>query len=214
MSTNLELIKSIDPDKPFNQFRITARGIIIENEQILFVSDEGQYWYTPGGRLEPHESLETCVEREAFEETGLVVKAGPLLFVQECLDVKVNTHKIHFYFLTTIQEGAVSEHWLDAGGSVKYRNFFSYPEIKNNINIIPRFLSELEWNEEKTLLDNLTRHLHTSQLLYRGCILTRGFEMLDDNRQNTVHYSDSGNNNDSDSNGDSDNINRERKIEF
>lgn len=185
MLTDLESnhANSFNPTNRFNQFRITARGIIIENEQILFVSDEGKYWYTPGGRLEPDESMEACVEREIFEETGLVVKAGPLLFVQECLDIKDSTHKIHFYFLTSVQTGTVSEHWFDTGGSVKYRQFFSPSDIKNDTHIVPRFLMALEWDEAFTVQENLSRHLNSngSQTFYRGCIFTRGFEMIGKN---------------------------------
>lgn len=164
---------------PFHQFRITARGIIIENEQILFVSDEGQYWYTPGGRLEPGESLQNCVEREVFEETGLIVKAGPLLYVQESLDTKDSTHKIHFYFHTTVKEGTVSEHWFDAGGSVQYRQFFNYETIKENEHIIPRFFAELDWDSALSLGENLFKNLPISHAFYQGCILSRGFEMLE-----------------------------------
>jgi 8-oxo-dGTP diphosphatase len=170
-----------------NQFRITSRGIIVENEQILFVSDEGQYWYTPGGRLEPEEDLKACLEREVFEETGLIVKAGSLLYVQECMDIKVLSHKIHFYFQTTIQEGKISDHWLDAGGAVKYRQFFSMEDIRNNQNIIPRFLAELDWNDALNVQENLSQQLNQDKLvepvrsghsIYRGCITTRGFESL------------------------------------
>jgi ADP-ribose pyrophosphatase YjhB (NUDIX family) len=42
-------------------------------------------WSLPGGRVEPGEGLAAAVERELFEETGLVVRAGPLVEVVEIL---------------------------------------------------------------------------------------------------------------------------------
>jgi len=36
-------------------------------------------WSLPGGRVQPGEELEAAVVREVFEETGLVVTAGPVV---------------------------------------------------------------------------------------------------------------------------------------
>lgn len=36
-------------------------------------------WSVPGGRVEPGESLAAAVVREVFEETGLIVTAGPVV---------------------------------------------------------------------------------------------------------------------------------------
>jgi 8-oxo-dGTP pyrophosphatase MutT (NUDIX family) len=45
---------------------------------LLCLNDRGE-WELPGGRLEHGEDLESCVEREVKEETGLTVRAGQLL---------------------------------------------------------------------------------------------------------------------------------------
>jgi 8-oxo-dGTP diphosphatase len=158
-----------------NNFRIAARGLIVQDNKLLFVSDEGKYWYPPGGRLEGNENLRSCVEREVYEETGLTVKTGPLLYVQECLDVRDNVHKIHFYFQTTLQKGSLSDDWCDEGGSVLYRQFFSFEEIKRQETILPRFLGTVDWSSTTTQTFDNPAPRHS---LYQGCVLMQGFEML------------------------------------
>lgn len=63
----------------FNVTRVTVQ-IIVENEkgEILFLKRNQQplkgTWNTPGGFLEPHETLEAAAKRELKEETGISVK--------------------------------------------------------------------------------------------------------------------------------------------
>ena len=150
-------------------FRIAARGLIVEDQRLLFVSNDEVYWYLPGGRLEGDESLETCVEREVYEETGLCVKTGSLQYVLECLDLNDQIHKINFYFQTTVLEGSLSDTWNDPDGSVQFRRFFDLTEIQQNKAFLPRFLASGNWCQP--------RSAHHS--VYQGCVTMRGFEMVD-----------------------------------
>jgi 8-oxo-dGTP pyrophosphatase MutT (NUDIX family) len=52
---------------------VTARALVVGRNRLLMVSDEGEYWYAPGGRLRPGETLLECAAREVAEETGLGV---------------------------------------------------------------------------------------------------------------------------------------------
>jgi len=151
-------------------FRIAARGLVVKDNQLLFVSNDGHYWYLPGGRLEGKESLRQCVEREVYEETGLVVKTGSLLHVLESFDSNDQLHKINFYFQTTHIEGQLSDEWCDAdGGVVKFRRYIDLEEIKKHKTIVPRFLANGDWCSEKPLVSSV----------YQGFILTHGFEILE-----------------------------------
>jgi len=149
------------------KIRLSARALIRKEDKLLFVSDEGEYWYLPGGRIEGDETLEKCLEREVYEETGLSVKTGKLLYVLECFDIKSHTHRINFYFGTMILNGDLSVDWRDEGGSVQYWRYFNRREIQEQATILPRFLATTDWYAEKP-----------SDPVYQGCVTMRGFEMV------------------------------------
>jgi len=71
------------PDRPI----VGVGGVIIHDGCALIVQRAGEprkgEWTVPGGVLEVGETLRVGVEREVLEETGLVVKAGPVVDVFE-----------------------------------------------------------------------------------------------------------------------------------
>lgn len=145
-------------------FRIATRGLIRQNDTLLFVSHDDKHWYLPGGRPENNESLTNCLEREVYEETGLIIKTQALIHVLECLDLNDRLHKIIFYFSTTLVEGEVLDSWQDIGGHIQSRRYFNQEEIKKNERILPRFLATEDWGQNQ---------------VYKGFVKMRGFEMID-----------------------------------
>lgn len=69
--------------------RIATRGIIFDGEKILAVKHRDEngepvaHWATPGGGLDPNESLHEGLTRELIEETGVAPEIGELLFIQQ-----------------------------------------------------------------------------------------------------------------------------------
>jgi 8-oxo-dGTP diphosphatase len=132
-------------DNIAQELQATARALITKNGKLLLVSDDGNFWYTPGGRLEKSETLTECLIREVKEETGIQVQPQKMLFIEEFFDNKNKIHKIEVYFVADIKRGRISSNWKDQGGSVKFVKFFSVEEIRNMKNIAPDFLKDGEW---------------------------------------------------------------------
>jgi 8-oxo-dGTP pyrophosphatase MutT (NUDIX family) len=74
--------------------RITwYQGVIIRDHRILLIKQTEHatgrsYWLIPGGRIEPDETAEKCVEREMLEETGLHVQVEYLLLDEPSLSYR------------------------------------------------------------------------------------------------------------------------------
>ncbi len=71
------------PDRPI----VGVGAVIIQDGRALIVQRAGEprkgEWTVPGGVLELGETLRAGAEREVFEETGLIVKAGAVVDVFE-----------------------------------------------------------------------------------------------------------------------------------
>jgi 8-oxo-dGTP pyrophosphatase MutT (NUDIX family) len=124
---------------------VTARALIVIGGKLLLVSNTGDYWYTPGGRLEPGESLEQCLVREVFEETGLQVEVGNLIHVAEFIEVEHSRHKIECYFVARTIGDIARIDWQDQDGPVEHRRLFTPEEIRSASNVFPSFLGLGTW---------------------------------------------------------------------
>ncbi|XEC96605.1 NUDIX hydrolase [Paenibacillus tarimensis] len=91
-----------------NLIQVRVTGILIEDEQILLVKQkvsDSRAWSLPGGRLEQGETLESAIQRELHEETGLRTKVKKLLYV---CDVPATVPSlIHITFLMERIDGNI-----------------------------------------------------------------------------------------------------------
>jgi 8-oxo-dGTP pyrophosphatase MutT (NUDIX family) len=60
-------------------YPISIKGVILVTDAVVLLENERGEWELPGGRLEPGETPETCLEREVAEELGLAAESGPIL---------------------------------------------------------------------------------------------------------------------------------------
>ncbi|MEM6522783.1 MAG: NUDIX hydrolase [Bacteroidota bacterium] len=84
-----------------NKVRVRVCGILIEKRALLLINHKGlgpagTLWSPPGGGLEFDESVDECLKREFFEETGLEINVQNLLFVHEYQDKEL--HAVELFF--------------------------------------------------------------------------------------------------------------------
>lgn len=101
--------------------RISCGALIVRGGQILLVRhvQPGRYdfWAAPGGGVEGGEELEAAAEREVLEETGLVIRASRLAYIDHLWSQTDRT--IKFWFLADYVSGE--------------RNVFANPALGESI---------------------------------------------------------------------------------
>lgn len=92
------------------RFGISAGALIMRDEKLLMVNHdwgpEQSFWVPPGGSLEGQESIFDCVQREAFEETGLQVAPKKIVYVQEFANAE--RHFVKFFIWCEANNTAVT----------------------------------------------------------------------------------------------------------
>ena len=97
-------------------------GAIIFNEdktKILLENQENGRYMFPGGRIDVHEDSGNSIVRELKEELNLEMNLKLKYIVEMFLQSsKVKYHEIGFYYLTTIKEKSIPNHFhsLDGDG--------------------------------------------------------------------------------------------------
>jgi len=86
--------------------RICVRGLIYKNDKLFgqkLHNSKGDWWCTPGGGVNPVESLHNALTREMIEETGIKPVIGRLVFVQQFATKGIASHGedelLEFFFL-------------------------------------------------------------------------------------------------------------------
>lgn len=94
--------------------RVRVCGIAVEGDRLLLIRHkallhDGPFWSPPGGSVEWQEPLPEALRREFAEETGLSVRAGELLAVNEFIHAPLHTLE-HFFRVETTGGTAVLGH--------------------------------------------------------------------------------------------------------
>ena len=117
------------PDRPI----VGVGAVIVHHGKVLLARRgapplKGE-WSLPGGAVELGETLRTAAEREALEETGLVVNAGEVLEVFDRIipgnDNRPQYHYVLVDFLCRVTGGE-----LHAGGDVAEVAWSSQEELE------------------------------------------------------------------------------------
>ena len=94
------------------KLRVRVCGICLQNNNLLVVNHRGLYpgkdfWAPPGGGLTFGESIKNCLKREFAEETGLEIKPGRFLFLNEFLQPPF--HAVELFFSVDVLSGTLKK---------------------------------------------------------------------------------------------------------
>ncbi|MGC4083111.1 MAG: NUDIX hydrolase [Vicinamibacterales bacterium] len=99
------------PSRPF----VGVGAVVVDDGRVLLVK-RGRpplmgEWSLPGGAVEVGETLTAAIQREVFEETGLVVAVGPIVDVLDRIhtdgDGRVEFHYVLIDYLCAVVGGSL-----------------------------------------------------------------------------------------------------------
>jgi ADP-ribose pyrophosphatase YjhB (NUDIX family) len=118
------------PDRPI----VGVGAVIIHDGRALIVQRAGEprkgEWTVPGGLLEVGETLRSGTEREVLEETGLVIKAGPVVDVFENI-LPDATGKTQFHYVLVDLLCHLISGELKAATDVSAARWITFEELDN-----------------------------------------------------------------------------------
>ena len=137
--------------------RVSARGIIINNDKILLNEFGGGLYYNiPGGGVEPGETVKDAVVREVFEESGLEVTVGEMVFALEYEPKKCN-----FLYGDRPHISLVFRCYLKGGDTIRQ------PSVPDRNPDNPEITSKARWVSISELKDiNYLPYIHGQLMEY------------------------------------------------
>lgn len=129
--------------------RISAGVLALWGDQILLVRHFRpgihDFWAGPGGGVEGHEELHEAAEREAFEETGLRVKARTMAYIDELIDD--SGRLVKFWFLADYVSGEIDVTANPAAGeAIAEARWFGRDALPEG-HVFPEILRGRFWHE-------------------------------------------------------------------
>ena len=114
--------------------QIGVGAVVFKNGKVLLVKRKHppakDQWSVPGGKLKFGERLRTACEREIFEETGIKVKAGEIVYTFEVID-RDEKGDIRFHYVILDFEAEYLSGNPIAGDDAAEAGWFDRQEIKS-----------------------------------------------------------------------------------
>ena len=127
--------------------RVTVRAIIHKNGTLFALKQikhgkVNEFWSTPGGGLDPMESLKDGLTRELVEETGVKPVVGSLLFVQQYKESETEEQLEFFYHVTNANDYENIDLTATTHGEIEISEY-GFINPKTDL-ILPRFLGTVD----------------------------------------------------------------------
>jgi len=134
--------------------RIRAAGLLVDQDRILMVHEnEGgrSYWVPPGGGFEAIDgNTRNTVKREVWEETGLSVSVGELLFVREFCEASRDIYHLEQFYIVDQWQGEISlnnlEPLREEGRSISEVRWLTRQEL-TEVKVFPPQLKDVLWHK-------------------------------------------------------------------
>lgn len=139
------------------QNRIRVGVLLFKDNKILLVKHVDPkngftFFVSPGGQIENDESLFDAAIRETFEETGLTIKTGKVVYLRQHISDEFNWNCLGVYVLGEIQSGELTiENMCGKGGDdqfIKGVAFFSQEEVQD-LHLFPKMLYDTVWKDKE-----------------------------------------------------------------
>lgn len=139
--------------------RLGSAALVVDQEGRLLLGVRTKaplegYWVLPGGGVRPFEKLAEAVEREVYEETGLVVRAVEQLGVWEIVEPP-EQHRVIVYSRAEIVGGE-----LESGDDLGDARFWTREQLPDLAltPLVSSVLQQLGWLDLKESASPRSRH--------------------------------------------------------
>ncbi|ALR99860.1 hypothetical protein ATZ33_00220 [Enterococcus silesiacus] len=137
------------------RFNYRVGAIIMSDLGLLVASNAKEpYYYSVGGRVKMHETLDDAIEREVIEETGTKIERKTLGFIHENFftsDLTGETyHELSFYYYVELKNSTISCHSYNEFDEQEQLQWVPFEELPQ-ADLRPAFLKELTKDKNKTI---------------------------------------------------------------
>lgn len=138
--------------------RLAVRAAILHADRLLVVNayppgHGSDLWCLPGGGAEAGQSLHENLMREVMEETGLRIKVGAMILVNEFKDSTAGFHQVDLIHRATLIDSDGSAIVLvDPEGVVNRARWVTQRELEK-LHHRPRLLGRAVWSDHAAWYD-------------------------------------------------------------
>ena len=123
-----------------------AVGIIMHENRVLLCQRKrtaryGLKWEFPGGKVEPNESIESCLRRELYEELTIDATIGALYHRQHYVYPDSGTFDVYYYMVESYT-GEIQNRVFESFSWVSIKDLLQYDILEGNKDVVEKLVKE------------------------------------------------------------------------